>query len=88
MDRHEAYTILTTALERYQSLGFTDLKSKIGTRSSEEVIGPSGVRYTLEMSFAWADVGRRAVTVSGRIDDQNTFRSVPLEERIRVSDSN
>ena len=85
MNRLEAYAIISAALERYRGLGFAALRQRIGERESEDVLGPAGVRYTVEISIAWSDSQHQAVAVHGRIDDQNSFRSVPLEEIIRVS---
>ena len=87
MNRPEAYSIIAAALERYRGLGFAALRSKVDSKDSEDVIGPSGVRYTLDISVGWSDAKRQAVTVKGRIDDQNSFHSVPLEERVYVSDA-
>jgi hypothetical protein len=85
MNRPEAYKIISAALEEYRCRGFVALSGRVGTKDTDEILAPSGVRYTLDVSIAWADAEHRAVVVHGRIDDQNTFRSVPLEERIRVS---
>jgi hypothetical protein len=84
MNRPEAYEIISAALERYRGRGFGALSQRVGTKDTEDVLAPSGVRYTLDVSIAWADPEHRAVVIHGRIDDQNTFHSVPLEERIRV----
>jgi hypothetical protein len=84
MNRFEAYAIISAVLERYRSLGYSALCSKIGRRGNEEVIAPSGVRYTVDISVRWTDSARRSVTIHGRIDDQNTFHSVPLEERLVI----
>jgi hypothetical protein len=43
-------------------------------------------RYTLDISVGWSDAECRAVTIHGRIDDQNSFHSVPLEEKVDVAD--
>ena len=87
MNRPEAYKIISSALEEYRDLGFVALSGRVGTKSTDEVLAPSGVRYTLEVSIAWADGEHRVVVIHGRIDDQNTFRSIPLEERIRLFDA-
>ena len=86
MNRQEAYSIISAALERYRAIGFSTLRSKVGSKDSEDVVGASGVRYTLDISFVWSGSKRRSVTIHGRIDDQNSFQSVPLEESISVSD--
>jgi hypothetical protein len=85
MNRPEAYNIISAALERYRGLGFAALSGKVGVKETEDILASSGVRYTLDVSIAWADSEHRAVVVSGRIDDLNTFHSVPLEERVHVS---
>jgi len=87
MNRPEAYKIISAALERYRCLGFHELSDRVGAKETEDVLGSSGVRYTLDVSIAWADPQHRAVVVHGRIDDQNTFRSVPLEESVHVSNA-
>lgn len=85
MNRPEAYKIISAALERYRGLGFLALSGRVGAKQTEDVLAPSGVRYTLEISIAWADSQHRAVIVHGRIDDLNTFHSIPLEERVHVA---
>ncbi|MBW8865175.1 MAG: hypothetical protein JF609_09695 [Verrucomicrobia bacterium] len=87
MNRPEAYKIIAAALEQYHGLGFIALSGRIGTKATEDVVAPSGVRYTLDVSFDWTDSQHRSVVVQGRIDDQNTFHSVPLEEKIYVSNA-
>jgi len=86
MNRPEAYKIISATLERYRDLGFLSLSNKVGAKDTEDVLAPSGVRYTLVISIAWTDSQHRTLIIHGRIDDQNTFHSVPLEERIHVSD--
>ena len=85
MNRPEAYKIISAVLERYRGLGFPALAGRIGAKDTEDVLAPSGIRYTLDISIAWADPEHRALIVHGRIDDQNTFHSVPLEERVLVA---
>lgn len=84
MNRPEA-KIVSATLERYRALGFAALSGRVGTKDTEDVVADSGVRYTLNVSIAWADSEHRAVVVHGRVDDLNTFHSVPLEERVHVS---
>jgi hypothetical protein len=85
MNRPEAYKIISAALERYHALGFQALSQKVGSRDTEDIVAPSGVRYTVDISVAWSDAQHRELVVRGRIDDQNSFRSIPLEEKICVS---
>ena len=85
MNRPEAYKIIAAALERYRGLGFLALSGRVGSKDSDDILAPSGVRYTLDVSVAWTDSQHQSVVVQGRIDDQNTFHSVPLEERVYVS---
>jgi hypothetical protein len=87
MNRQEAYKIISATLERYRGLGFRGLSGKVGAKNAEESIGESGVRYTLDISIVWADPQHHAVVIHGRIDDQNTFRSQPLEEKVYVSNA-
>ena len=87
MNRPEAYKIISAALERYRGLGFVVLSGTVGTKDTEDIIAPSGERYTLDVSIAWSDPQHRAVVVHGRIDSLNSFHSVPLEERIHVSNA-
>ena len=87
MNRSEAYKIIAAALERYRSFGFLALSGRVGAKETEDVLAPSGVRYTLDVSFDWTDSQHRSVVIQGRIDDQNTFHSVPLEEKIYVSNA-
>lgn len=84
MNRQEAYSIVTTVLERYLAMDFDDVLSRIGTTASEEFLASSSVRYAIEVSVSWADSGHRAVLITARIDDQNAFHYELIEERICV----
>jgi hypothetical protein len=87
MDRPEAYSIISETLERYRALGFHTLSGRVGTKDSEDIVTPSGIRYTVDVSIAWSDSKHQVLVLLGRIDDQNTFRSTPLEERVYVSNA-
>ena len=84
MNRQEAYTIVSAVLKRYADLGFQDLRSQVGTTASEDILGPSGIRYTVDVTIAWSDSRQSTLDVRARIDDQNTFLFASLEERIHV----
>jgi len=87
MNRPEAYGIISAALERYRAWGFLALSGRVGVKDTEDVVVTSGVRYTLEVFIAWEDQQHWAVIIHGPIDDQNAFHSVPLEERVHVSNA-
>lgn len=88
MNRQEAYSIVSTALERYRRFSFDELQSLVGTAASEETLAPSGNRYTIDITVDWSDPQQKALVVRARIDDQSTFRFAPLEERIRIPHPN
>ena len=84
MNRLEAYEIISKVLDQYRRVGFDALSSRIGTTTSEEILGPSGVKYTVDVAFAWSAPDRCDLLLRGRIDDLDTFHFDPLEEKIRI----
>jgi len=85
MNRQDAYAIVSAVLEKYRALGFEDLRSRISSTVSEDILGPSGILYTVDVDIEWSDSQQRTLEIRARIDDQNSFRSAPLEERIRIT---
>ncbi len=85
MNKQEAYSIVSGVLQRYWDLGFSELRSRAGMVDSEEILGPSGTRYTVDVTIGWSDSRQRSLCVRARIDDQNTFHSEPMEESLRVT---
>jgi hypothetical protein len=88
MNRQEAYSIVSAALERYRGLSFAELQTRVGTTASEETPSPSGKRYTIDVTVDWSDPQQGALVIRARIDDQSTFRFDPLEEKIRIPHPN
>ncbi len=84
MDKTVAYRILSQALEQYRHMDFTELSAKVGKTFSSEILDPSNILYSVEMKFSWSNPARQELIVSGRIDDQNTFRFSSLEEKIHI----
>jgi len=84
MDRTKAYPMVVQILEKYRRLEFTDLVSMIGKTHSEEMFDSAGVRYVADITIFWSDSSHRDLVIHGRIDDHNTFRFSPLEEKVVV----
>ena len=53
MNNEEASTILKAHLEPYRRRSYADLLALMGTPQVAEVLGPSGVKYQLEVEVFW-----------------------------------
>jgi hypothetical protein len=70
MNRDEARAILKSHLELLRPRPYADLVEIIGDVQVVEVVGPSGVRYQIEIEVMWDSPREKTnIRVMGAIDD-------------------
>jgi hypothetical protein len=87
MDQSEAQAILTGHLEPYRRRSYGDLLALMGDVHVIEVVGPSGVKYQIELEVVWDSPREKAsVRVLGAIYDGRLPESmVPVGESFIVT---
>ena len=78
MNREEALSVLSTCLEAYRRQPYAELAGKLGNQGCDELVGPSGATYQIEI-----DIVRDAGTdlrVIGSVDDGAWRSFAPLSE--------
>ena len=83
MDRKEATALLSAKLDEYRQLTYDQLAARVG--EVPEVVGPSGVRYQMEIQFVWDDKSGGNVRVLGSIDDGGWRAFLPLCDSLLVT---
>ena len=78
MDKEEAKTILSTELDNYKKLSYSDLLYLLDTQDTKEVQSFSGVIYQLEFQVIWDDKKGGNLRVMGAIDDGRLRSLFPL----------
>jgi hypothetical protein len=79
MDDAEAMAVLEHYLERYRAQSYLDLATLIQAGpETAEVVGPSGVKYQLEIIGLWDDKPNGVLRIRGAIDDGGLRAYVPL----------
>lgn len=78
MDKREAQELLTARLAEYRRLPYAALAVRIGTDDHQEIEGPSGVQYQVEVQFAWDHDPGGPIRVIGSIDDGGLRAFAPL----------
>src|SRR5437660_9654093 len=82
MDKKEARTVLTHYLDGWRKRSYQDLVTlPLGNQGCDEVIGPSGTAYQIEVDVRWDDQPGGRVRVVGCIDDGHLLAAFrPLAE--------
>jgi len=79
MNNTEAITVLERHLESYRRKTYSDLSSLVNIGpDTAEVIGPTGVKYQIEITGLWDDEANGVIRVLGSIDDGGIRAYVPL----------
>ena len=86
MNEKEAASLLRAHLDQYRRRSHADLSSHLGNQGCDEVTGPSGARYQIEVDIVWDDIPGRDLRVIASIDDGRGWRSIsPLTEGFLMS---
>jgi len=78
VDNDEARRLLAEHLSLYRAWSYQALCARIGSTEHIEVVGPSGVRYQIEIEMMWDNGPGANVMVIGSVDDGAWRAFVPL----------
>ena len=79
MNKIEAETIVTAELARYEALDYAELVAMVNEpKITTEVVGPSGVRYYVDIRACWDNKARGHVRVTCNVDDGGASAFLPL----------
>ena len=85
MNREEAMSLLDAKLDEYRKLGYDGLAERVGDEEVSESVGPSGVRYQMEIQIVWDDKPSGDVRVLGSIDDGGWRAFLPVCDSLLVT---
>ena len=86
MNEEEAASLLRAHLEQYRRRSHADLSSHLGNQGCDEVTGPSGARYQIEVDILWDSRPGGDLRVLGGIDDGTFWRFIsPLNDSFLMS---
>ena len=85
MNREEALSLLNAKLDEYRKLGYDGLAARVGAEEVSEAVGPSCVRYQMEIQIVWDDKPSGDVRVLGSIDDGGWRAFLPLRDSLLVT---
>jgi hypothetical protein len=86
MDKREAQSVLTQHLEGWRKRSYQELVALLGNQGCDEVIGPSGAAYQIEIEVVWDGKSHSPVRVVGSIDDGRlTTAFCPLTDSFIVA---
>lgn len=82
----EAEVLLASKMAHFQSINKRDLEGEVGQLKVEQVVGKSGVIYTIEIEVIWDAKPGGPIRVVGSIDDGGLISSIrPMTRTILVS---
>ncbi len=84
MDREEAYRLLAREINRLASAPFSELVGRVGSEQRLSLVGDSGERYEIEVTFSPGSPKRVEVVVEGVLYGSNTYRNERLCEKVVV----
>ena len=78
MNKPEARMLLNQQMEHFRRLSYAELVVFLGEPQVDELIGPSGAHYTIEVQVLWDSQVDGDVRVMGAIDDGGWRAFMPL----------
>ena len=78
MDKQEAIEVLNAELAEYRTSSYSQLAVKIDEGDHDDITGPSGAEYQVEIQFFWDDKPNGDIRVLSSIDDGGWRAFVPL----------
>jgi len=85
MDKAEAMTLLKQKLDGYRKQSYFTLAEAVGQVSREELCGPSGIQYQIEVQLFWDDKPGGTIRMVGSIDDRGLRAFVPVTETLLIA---
>lgn len=80
MDRDEARAILEDVVSELRARSYDELRGLIGDPRTQELAGPGGATYQVEVQVFWDDKAERDLRVLGSIDDGGLSAFKPLTD--------
>jgi hypothetical protein len=77
MNKEEARAVLAEQLDRMAQAGYAALAPSVGANEVQEIAGPSGAHYQIEIQIVWDSAPHGAVRLLGGIDDGGMSAFVP-----------
>ena len=85
MNRTEGAALLRAYLEPYRRQSHAELQQLLQAPVADEVDGPSGKRYQVQIQAAWTGAPGGELRVVGGIDDSGWQTFTPLVESFTVA---
>jgi hypothetical protein len=85
MNREEAMFLLDAKLDEYRQLTYDQLAARVGDEEFPETVGPSSIRYQVEIQIVWDDKPGGDVRVLASIDDGRWRAFLPLCDSLLVT---
>ncbi len=85
MDKVEAYELIQSKIEEYQSKPFAILAKSAGSVDTINVQTDNAVTYQLEIKIDWVDAYQDSVIIEVVITDLNWFKFEPLSEKVVIT---
>jgi hypothetical protein len=84
MNKPEAQSLLTRHLARWRQCSHRELVELLGNQGCDEVIGPSGAAYQIEVDVLWDSKPQGLVRVVGSIDHGGLSAFCPITDSFIV----
>lgn len=85
MDDTEARALLQSELASWRAKSYVELSALVGESRHFDRVGPSAVKYQLEIEVMWDGEPDRDIRVMGSIDDRGWRAFAPLTESFILS---
>ncbi|MFO0822533.1 MAG: hypothetical protein U0792_05335 [Gemmataceae bacterium] len=84
MDQIEARSVLLRHFAGWRGRSYRELIGLLGNQGSDEVLGPSGAAYQIEVEVLWEGKPKGPVRVVGSIDDGKPITSTSGSRALSV----
>jgi hypothetical protein len=85
VDKNEAREILAGVISELRTRSREDLRALLGSPYTQEIAGPSGTTYQIEVQAFWDDKSELNLRVLGSIDDGGFSAFKPLTDDFIVA---
>jgi len=80
MDKREAKAVLAEFLQQFRRRSYEELRQLLGSQTTDEATGPSGVKYQLEVEVFWDNKPNGNLRVLGAVDDGGWRAFMPITD--------
>jgi len=85
MDKEEAKAVLADFLQPFRRRSYDELRQLMGSQTTDEATGPSGVRYQLEAEVVWDNERKGNLRVLGAVDDGGWWAVMPITDSFIIA---